>query len=253
MERALLEHHLARFKLAHVQHLVDELQQKAGGVPDLFAALGLLCLVRGIVIADLHHAADAVDGRSDVVRHSLQKLRFGDVRTFRPLRRLLELFLIGLLAAQLLIAVAPFRLPLRVLHQQQHERIADSRKQQLSRCAAKHAALGHICVNVIVAAAVDHAEYLIDRPQFVVHVHKLVVDRLFPDVQEHWNIVAALTDKAVVVGGDDSVAVRHYDGPVVFKAVALQQILKGQAVALHVFHRRMVICNKNIFPVRAAA
>ena len=84
-------------------------------------------------------------------------------------------------------------------------------------------------------------------------MHKLVVDRLFPDVQEHWNIVAALTDKAVVVGGDDSVAVRHYDGPVVFKAVALQQILKGQAVALHVFHRRMVICNKNIFPVRAAA
>ena len=75
----IFQHHLAGLQLAHIQHLVHQLQQQGGGLPDFFAAIGLPCHILRAAVADLHHTPDAVDGGADIVAHALQKLGLGKV------------------------------------------------------------------------------------------------------------------------------------------------------------------------------
>ena len=55
---------------------VHQFQQQGGGLPDLFAAIGLPRHILRAAVADLHHTPDAVDGGADIVAHALQKYAY---------------------------------------------------------------------------------------------------------------------------------------------------------------------------------
>ena len=74
VERHMLEHDLSALELAHVEHVVYELEQDARGVADLLPALGLLGEVVREALGDVEHARDAVERRADVVAHTQQEV-----------------------------------------------------------------------------------------------------------------------------------------------------------------------------------
>ena len=96
VEALLGELDVAALELAHVEDVVDDREQVAGRLPDLMPTLGELGGVIGEVVGDLDHAADAVDGRADVVAHAAQELRLGGVCALRLELGLLQAAVLGL-------------------------------------------------------------------------------------------------------------------------------------------------------------
>ena len=78
---------LACFELAHVEHIVDELEQEVRSREDIGKAVLHTRGIGDIFFGDLRHAADTVDGRADIVAHAAQKVRFGGVGQRGLLRR----------------------------------------------------------------------------------------------------------------------------------------------------------------------
>lgn len=58
---------LACFELAHVEHIVDELEQEVRSREDIGKAVLHTRGIGDIFFGDLRHAADTVDGRADIV------------------------------------------------------------------------------------------------------------------------------------------------------------------------------------------
>lgn len=58
---------LACFELAHVEHIVDELEQEVRSREDIGKAVLHTRGIGDIFFGDLRHAADTVDGRADTV------------------------------------------------------------------------------------------------------------------------------------------------------------------------------------------
>ena len=79
-EGLLRQVHLARFDLAHVQHLVDQVEEMPAGYGDLLKAVQHPGPVVDVADGDAGHAHDAVHGGADIVAHVGQKLAFCLVR-----------------------------------------------------------------------------------------------------------------------------------------------------------------------------
>ena len=58
---------LACFELAHVEHIVDELEQEVRSREDIGKAVLHTRGIGDIFFGDLRYAADTVDGRADIV------------------------------------------------------------------------------------------------------------------------------------------------------------------------------------------
>ena len=67
VERLMLGLGLACFELAHVEHIVDELEQEVRSREDIGKAVLHTRGIGDIFFGDLRHAADTVDGRADIV------------------------------------------------------------------------------------------------------------------------------------------------------------------------------------------
>ena len=65
---------LAGFELAHVEHIVDELEQEIRGRKDFGEAVLHPRGIGDILFGNLRHAADAVERRADIVTHTAQKI-----------------------------------------------------------------------------------------------------------------------------------------------------------------------------------
>ena len=98
VKRLVFHLHFAAFQLVHIQHVVDQFQQKTGSGHDFAQAFLLPGFIPAVVTGDFHHAADAVDRRVDVVAHAAQKIRLGCVRASGLLNSLAQAALLFLLA-----------------------------------------------------------------------------------------------------------------------------------------------------------
>ena len=67
---------LSCFDLAHIQHIIDQIQQMAGRYSHLVQAFVNLLPVLPVFADDLQHAQNAVDGRAHIVAEPVQELRF---------------------------------------------------------------------------------------------------------------------------------------------------------------------------------
>ena len=126
---AQLKLHFPAFKLAHVKHFADQVKQNARRHPDLLAALALLGNVAVERVAHFHHAADAVDGRADIVAHALQKLGFRRVRALRLARRFGQSFAVFVLLRNQLVQMRVLGLPAQQHHQNNEHRVQRQRKR----------------------------------------------------------------------------------------------------------------------------
>ena len=98
----VLQLHLAALQLGHVQHIVDQAEQEAGGGQDLLPARLLFFLIPDAAAADGDHAADAVDGGADVVAHAAQEAGLGGVGPLGLLGGVFQFHLVVQLPALLL-------------------------------------------------------------------------------------------------------------------------------------------------------
>ena len=229
------QHHFSGFQLAHIQHFVHQFQQQGGGVPDLFAALGLLAGILREVVGDLHHAPDAIDWRADIVAHALQKFRLCHIGGFRLLCLGPELLLVLLLPAQLLFPVALGRFPAQSLHQHEHHRIAEHRKQHIARRSCKHIRFPAEHIDVEISSALDHAKAAGRAAQPIVDMHHLAVAGLIPDGCESRHFVDAEPHQRRIVGGRDLFALRHHNGAVDLQVIALHDVPVREIVVAHIF------------------
>ena len=210
----LFQHDLAGFQLAHVQHFVHQLQQQGGRFPDLAAALGLPVGVLRVMVADLHHAADAVDGRADIVAHALQKFRLCNIGSFRLEGLGLELLLILLLPAQLLFAVALGRLPAQHLHQKEDDRIHEHRKQHVARGGIEHLGFRPERIHIEIAPALNDAVGAPRPGPAGVYMEHFSVGAIGLQTRQNGHIVHTGAQQGRIVAGHDLVAPGHHNGAV---------------------------------------
>ena len=170
----IFQHHLAGLQLAHVQHLVHQLQQQGGGLPDLFAAIGLPRHILRAAVADLHHTPDAIDGGADIVAHALQKLGLGKVCALRLQRSRLEGLLVLLLPAQLLLPVAPGGLAAQQLQKEQHDHVSKGRHAHIAHGRDIHLLLRAVDID-IKAASLPHNAVGVLLPGGAVHMDHAAV------------------------------------------------------------------------------
>ena len=208
IERPVLQDNLAGFQLAHVQNLVDKLQQQAGGVPDFAAALGLLVRVIAVMVANLHHAAYAVDGRADIVAHPLQELSLGHIGGLGLVGGLLQLNLVGALLAQVLGLIAAHCAAAHQLNEQYNHQIGHHNENHIFGRGLKDGLLRQIGADIEPTSLHKVAE------------PAALPETVLPDV-EHFIIAAALLNElqrghlaggkpaqGVIVGGQNGCAVR---------------------------------------------
>ena len=155
---AFLQHDLAGFQLAHVQHLVYQLKQQTGGIPDFLPALGLLVRIVLVVIRNLNHTANAVDRRADIVAHALQELGLSAVGLLGLFGGFHQLPAEFPLAPVLLGQIFPRGTPAEHLNHGQHDQIDDQRRHHIFDHISRYHTVGYIGVDVIVAAAVQTTE-----------------------------------------------------------------------------------------------
>ena len=204
----MLQDNLAGFQLAHVQNLVDKLQQQAGGVPDFAAALGLLVRVIAVMVANLHHAAYAVDGRADIVAHPLQELSLGHIGGLGLVGGLLQLNLVGALLAQVLGLIAAHCAAAHQLNEQYNHQIGHHNENHIFGRGLKDGLLRQIGADIEPTSLHKVAE------------PAALPETVLPDV-EHFIIAAALLNElqrghlaggkpaqGVIVGGQNGCAVR---------------------------------------------
>ena len=91
---------LPALQATHIECLVGKVEQQSRCRPDFRAALGLLLQIVRIGIANLDHAANAVDGCAQVMAHATQKLRLCRVGRRGLTRRLCQLVAIVALLLQ---------------------------------------------------------------------------------------------------------------------------------------------------------
>ena len=78
IKRCVQHLHIAGFDFGHVQHVVDEGEQVGRRTAHLGHAVPHAGLVVKVVLGNVQHTHNAVDGRADVVGHVGQELRLGD-------------------------------------------------------------------------------------------------------------------------------------------------------------------------------
>ena len=78
IKRRVQHLHIAGFDFGHVQHVVDEGEQVGRRTAHLGHAVPHAGLVVKVVLGNVQHTHNAVDGRADVVGHVGQELRLGD-------------------------------------------------------------------------------------------------------------------------------------------------------------------------------
>ena len=244
---------LARFQLPHVQHLIDQLQQKAGGIIDLLPAFCLLFQIPAEMIPDLHHAADPVDGRSDVMAHALEKFGLCHIGALRLPCRFLQTFPVSMLTLHLLFPIDMLHPPPHHLDDEHRRAVADQKQDQFSRCCLEHGPLRDKSIHIIIPTPVDHAEAALIPGKIAPHVNHLAVRRPLLDVAEIGNVIHDLPFQNRIIGGDDLVSGGDHDGSVLLDAVAGKQVLEGQAVGFNVAQPGMIIRRDDPVPVRSAA
>ena len=205
----MFEHDLTGFQLAHVQNFIDELQQKARGVPDFAAALGLFGHIVGIVVANLHHAPDAVDGRADVMAHPLQKLGLGNVGGLSLAGGLFQRFLVGFLLQELFLLIGVHRAAAHQFNQKNNEGVGNHYKDDvLGRCG-KDGGLRQKGVDVAVAALLSVAEVAAGAHAGVTYIDHPVIDAALLDELQRCDLVGGKPQQAFIVGGNDFIAAGH--------------------------------------------
>ena len=248
----LLQRHFAGFQLAHVQHLIHQLEQKLRGDADLLPALRLLLQVAAVVLADLHHALDAVDRRADVVAHALQELRLGRVGPLGPPRGLHQLFLILPLLPELARMVALRRFPTQRHDQHQHHRVEKQRHRDITQRIAENVEFRHIGVHIVCPPAPDHTEAAVRRLAVVsAHGEHLIVPASPVEIAQHRYLVRVKSHQRAVVRHDDLLAVCHHQRFLAVDLVAVQQRGEEQSVGPDILHRRAVISHHDALGVAA--
>ena len=76
IKRNLFQFLMAGIQFAHIQHIVDQCQQVAGGKADLIQAVIYPGTVTPVFADNIHHAHNAVDGGADIMAHTVQELCF---------------------------------------------------------------------------------------------------------------------------------------------------------------------------------
>ena len=73
----LFQRGLLGFQLAHIQHVVDQRLQVAGGKLDLLQAIVHTGFIVPVAADDVQHAHNAVDGRAHIMAHAVQEFGLG--------------------------------------------------------------------------------------------------------------------------------------------------------------------------------
>ena len=73
----LIQHNLTGFQFSHIKNLIDQLQQKVRGIPDLFSAFCQFIYIIMVIIRDLEHPADSIDLCADIMTHSPEEICLG--------------------------------------------------------------------------------------------------------------------------------------------------------------------------------
>ena len=234
VERPVFEHDLTGFQLAHVQNFIDELQQKARGVPDFAAALGLFGHIVGVVVANLHHAPDAVDGRADVMAHPLQELGLGNVGGLSLAGGLFQRFLVGFLLQELFLLIGVHRAAAHQFNQKNNEGVGNHYKDDvLGRCG-KDGGLWQKGVDVVVEALLGVAEVAAGAHAGVTYIDHPVIDAALLDELQRCDLVGGKPQQAFIVGGNDFIAAGHGQRAVRSDMEAGNQMLVRQFVSVDI-------------------
>ena len=252
VERAAFQQDLAGFQFAHVQHFVHQLQQQSRSIPDLAAALSLFGQVLAVMVADLHHAADAVDGCADVVAHALQKLGLGAVGALGFAGGVFQLLLVALLPAELLLLVDMLEPPADHDDDEQHHGVGQQREQQVRGRGVQCAGQRHVGVDVVVPPALQHAVDPLAVAGTGPHAGHLAAVGVLPDAAQNRHVVDVLPGQAFAVGGNDAVAAGDHQRFLGAGVVAFQQVLDDQVVVGGIFGAGMIINDDHARLVGAA-
>ena len=237
---AFLQHDLAGFQLAHVQHLIYQLEQQTGGIPYFLPALGLLVRIVLVVIRNLNHTANAVDRRADIVAHALQELGLsavGLLGLFSGFHQLLTEFP---LAPIPLGQIFPRGTSAEHLNRGQHDQINDQRRHHIFDHISHYHAVGYIGVDIVVAAAVQTAEIgaaiALEMPDR--GGRKIRLDLLQNTAALHLGI-----SQRFIVGRDNAVTICHHNHTVVPGIIARKRALYGQRIIACILRSGVIVCN----------
>ena len=90
VKRNLLQHDLPGFQFSHIKDLIDQLQQKVRGIPDLFSAFCQFIYIIMVVIRDLEHPADSIDRCTEIMAHSSEEVCLGFTGTLCSIQCFLQ-------------------------------------------------------------------------------------------------------------------------------------------------------------------
>ncbi|GFI65662.1 hypothetical protein IMSAG185_01265 [Lachnospiraceae bacterium] len=79
VEGLLVQAHLARLDLGHIQDLIDQPQKMPAGYGDLFQGIRHLFPVVDMAGGNGRHADDGIHGRADIMAHTGEKIRLGSI------------------------------------------------------------------------------------------------------------------------------------------------------------------------------
>ncbi len=235
---AFLERDFTGFQLAHVQHFVYQFEQQTGGVPDFPSALCLLGCIFLVVIRNLDHAADTVDRCADIMAHALQELGLGPIGLLGSFGGFQQLRTEFLFPAVLLGEIFPCGTSAEHLNRGQHHQIDDERDHHVLYHIGNHRPVGYICVNIVVAAAVQTAEI---RTAIALEVPDRIGRKIRLDLLQNPAVLHLGIDQCFVVGCDDAVAVCHHNHAVIAGVVACQRALYGQRIIPRILCARVII------------
>ena len=248
VEHLVLEHDVAALELRDVQDLVDQAQQHARRGLDLVAALFLAPCVLRLLVGDIYHADDPVDGRSDIVAHAAQELglgavgrlgaRRGLIGTLDLERQALTVLLLGLEALGEMLALG------MAAHAQDEHRgreIDRDADQDGAGDAPRDLAGRLVDVDVVVASAAHAAAVITaadaDEPHPVGPMRMLDrgddprVDGRGVELHAVFTLLALFAHRGIV-GGDDLTVPLDHDAAARDRAVALEQVLHVEREAL---------------------
>ena len=94
----VLQQHLSAFDPAHIQNIIDQRQQEAGGNTDFGDAVGYLIVVPDGFGRNGTHADNGVHGRPDLMAHPGEEITLGRVRLLCGSQRSRQFLLLALLA-----------------------------------------------------------------------------------------------------------------------------------------------------------